>query len=161
MSVAGWRHPGRGTLIFPLLLLAGTAATVFIGFYLLDWVLSHQRQNPFVELFTFDVDTLQNALGNMAQVVAAILGIVITVVSIVVQLAATRYTPRIAEMFFRDRTNLGVLAFFVIACINAVWVSVSVGKGFVPRISIVFTMAMVTFSLLMMVPYFAYVFDFL
>ena len=73
-------------------------------------------------LFHFDVDTLQNALGNMAQVVAAILGIVITVVSIVVQLAATRYTPRIADMFFRDRTNLAVLGFFVVACINAVWV---------------------------------------
>ena len=43
-------------------------------------------------------------------VVIVLLGIVITVVSIVVQLAATRYTPRIAEMFFRDRTNLAVMA---------------------------------------------------
>jgi len=90
-----------------------------------------------------------------------VLGIVITVVSIVVQLAATRYTPRIADMFFRDRTNLGIMAFFVVACINAVWVSVSVGKDVLPRVSIVFTMLLVTFSLLIMVPYFAYVFDFL
>src|SRR6185503_10042816 len=90
-----------------------------------------------------------------------ILGIVITVVSIVVQLAATRYTSRIADLFFRDRTNLGVLGFFVVACINAVWCSVAIGHGFLPRISIVFTMILVTASLLIMVPYFAYVFDFL
>ena len=110
----------------------------------------------------FDVDTLQNALGNMAQVVAAILGIVITVVSIVVQLAATRYTPRIADMFFRDRTNLAVLGFFVVACINAVWVlDLRRPRLRAARSRIVFTMVLVTASLLIMVPYFAYVFDFL
>jgi hypothetical protein len=161
MSLAGQRNARRVTLMYPLLLLGGTAATVFLGFYFIDFFTSGKPGNPFALLFKFDIDTLQNALGNMAQTVAAVLGIVITVVSIVVQLAATRYTPRIAEMFFRDRTNLAVMAFFVVACINAVWVSVSVERNFLPRVSIVFTMALVTTSLLMMVPYFAYVFDFL
>jgi hypothetical protein len=161
MSLAGGATPRRKTLLYPLLLLGGIALTVFLGFYLLDWRLLRPHDDPFQLLFTFDVDTLQNALGNMAQVVAAVLGIVITVVSIVVQLAATRYMPRIADMFFRDRTNLVVLGFFVVACINAVWVSVSVDKDFLPRISIIFTMTLVTASLLLMVPYFAYVFDFL
>ncbi|MEO6950949.1 MAG: DUF2254 family protein [Polyangia bacterium] len=151
----------KSALVRPLLLLGGLALTIFFGIYLIDWALLGRTGNPFVELFRFDVDTMQNALGNMAQVVAAVLGIVITVVSIVVQLAATRYTPRIADMFFRDRTNVGVMSFFVVACINAVWVSVSVGKDVLPRVSIIFTMLLVTFSLLLMVPYFAYVFDFL
>jgi len=35
-----------------------------------------------------------------SKIIVAVLGIAITVVSIVVQLAATRYTPRIADMFF-------------------------------------------------------------
>jgi hypothetical protein len=64
-------------------------------------------------------------------------------------------------MFFRDRTNLGVLGFFVVACINAVWVSISVGKNFMPTVSVVATLCLVSVSLLMLVPYFAYVFDFL
>jgi Predicted membrane protein (DUF2254) len=161
MSVAGNKHARRRTLLYPLLLLAGTSTSVFFGFYMIDWFVGKQTGNPIGELFRYDVDTLQNAMGNMAQVVAAILGIVITVVSIVVQLAATRYTPRIADMFFRDRTNLGVLAFFVVACINAVWVSVSIERNFLPRVSITVTMGLVTASLLLMVPYFAYVFDFL
>jgi hypothetical protein len=151
----------RKTLVYPLLLLGGLALAIFLGFYAVDWWLLKPKENPIALLFRFDVDTLQNALGNMAQVVAAILGIVITVVSIVVQLAATRYTPRIADMFFRDRTNLGVLGFFVVACINAVWVSVSVDHDFLPVVSVVFMMVLVTASLLLMVPYFAYVFDFL
>jgi hypothetical protein len=151
----------RAALIRPLALLGSLALAIFFGVYMIDFWLTGSAGNPFARLFAFDVDTMQNALGNMAQVVAAVLGIVITVVSIVVQLAATRYTPRIADMFFKDRTNLGIMAFFVVACINAVWVSVSVGRELLPRVSIVFTMALVTFSLLVMVPYFAYVFDFL
>lgn len=161
MALAGNANPRTRTLLYPLLLLGGIALTVFLGFYLIDWALVKPGTNPIRLLLNFDVDTLQNALGNMAQVVAAILGIVITVVSIVVQLAATRYTPRIADMFFRDRTNLAVLGFFVVACINAVWCSIAVAHDFMPRVSVVFTMVLVTASLLIMVPYFAYVFDFL
>src|SRR5437868_1997925 len=56
---------------------------------------------------------------------------------------------------------LGVLGFFVVACINAVWCSIAVAHDFMPRVSVVFTMVLVTASLLIMVPYFAYVFDFL
>ena len=161
MALAGNANPRTRTLLYPLLLLGGIAITVFLGFYLIDWAILKPGVNPIRLLFNFDVDTLQNALGNMAQVVAAILGIVITVVSIVVQLAATRYTSRIADLFFRDRTNLGVLGFFVVACINAVWCSIAVAHSFLPKVSIVFTMVLVTASLLIMVPYFAYVFDFL
>lgn len=161
MALAGERHPHRRTIVYPLLILGGSSAVLFFGFFLLDWAIYHPKGGPLDTLFNFDIDTLQNALGNLSQVLAAVLGIVITVVSIVVQLAATRYTPRLAEMFFRDKTNLAVMGFFVVACINAVWVSISVGKEFLPRISITVTLVLVSMSLLIMVPYFAYVFDFL
>ena len=81
--------------------------------------------------------------------------------SIVVQLAATRYTSRIADMFFRDRTNLAIMGFFVVACIDAVWLSLAVSGKYVPRATVVMTLIMVTGSLLVLVPYFAHVFDFL
>jgi hypothetical protein len=147
-------------------ILGCAAALVFVGFFLIDWMrwvppAGSDKPSPFMQLIDFDPDTAQNALGNLAQVIAAVLGIVITVVSIVVQLAATRYTPRVADMFFRDRTNLLILGFFVIAGIDAVWVSLSVTHTFVPRISITATLFLVTLSVLLMVPYFAYVFDFL
>jgi hypothetical protein len=161
MALAGSHHPRRRTIFYPLLALAGVAALLFFGFFLIDWSTQVHKYGPLGTLLAFDADTLQNALGNLSQVLAAVLGIVITVVSIVVQLAATRYTPRLAEMFFRDRTNLGVLGFFVVACINAVWVSISVGKNFMPTVSVVATLCLVSVSLLMLVPYFAYVFDFL
>jgi hypothetical protein len=140
---------------------------LFASFWLLD-VAYFGRRTPAAQhlgawrlLVDLDPETLQNALGSLAQVVVAVLGIAITVVSIVVQLAATRYTPRIAEMFFRDKKNLAIMGFFVVACINAVWISIVVTSGFVPRATVAMTTVVVTASLLLLIPYFAYVFAFL
>ena len=52
--------------------------------------------------------------------VAAVLGIVITVVSIIVQLSADRYTG-VARMFLSDRTNLAVMAYYVVGAVCGVW----------------------------------------
>jgi hypothetical protein len=148
-------------------ILLGISCVLFAAFWLLD-VAFFGRRAPAAEhlsawrlLVDLDAETLQNALGSLAQVVVAVLGIAITVVSIVVQLAATRYTPRIAEMFFRDKKNLSIMGFFVVACINAVWISIVVTTGFVPRATVAMTTVVVTASLLMLIPYFAYVFAFL
>jgi hypothetical protein len=156
----------RPALVRTVALLAGFAVTIFGAFWLADYFFigpppAAGAKGPLLQLFHFDAETLQNALGNLAQVIAAVLGIAITVVSIVVQLAATRYTPRIADMFFRDRTNLVVMGFFVVACINAVWASLSVTRDYVPQATIVMTVVMATASLLLLMPYFAYVFEFL
>jgi hypothetical protein len=156
----------RNALIRTVALLAGFAVALFAVFWLVDYFFvgpppGPNAKGPVSQLFHFDAETLQNALGNLAQVIAAVLGIAITVVSIVVQLAATRYTSRVADMFFRDRTNLVVMGFFVVACINAVWASLSVTRDYVPQATIVMTVVIATASLLILMPYFAYVFEFL
>jgi len=148
-------------------MLALVAGVIFAGCWLLDAYWLGQRSGPSLHLgplqllLDLDAGTLQNELGALAQIIVAVLGIAITVVSIVVQLAATRYTPRIADMFFRDKTNLAIIGFFVVACLNAVWVTLSVSSNYVPRITIVVTLLMTSASLLLLIPYFAYVFDFL
>jgi len=148
-------------------ILLAISIVLFAVFWLLDAAYFGRRTPAAAHasawrlLVELDAETLQNALGSLAQVVVAVLGIAITVVSIVVQLAATRYTPRIAEMFFRDKKNLAIMGFFVVSCIDAVWVSIVVTGGFVPRATVAMTTVVVTASLLMLIPYFAYVFAFL
>jgi hypothetical protein len=148
-------------------LVLAVSLLLFAGFWLLDTAYFGRRTaaaeplGAWRLLVELDAETLQNALGSLAQVVVAVLAIAITVVSIVVQLAATRYTPRIAEMFFRDKKNLAIMGFFVVSCINAVWVSIVVTSGFVPRATVAMTTVVVTASLLLLIPYFAYVFAFL
>jgi hypothetical protein len=152
----------RPTWLWPVALLTACALALFLVGYAVDFhYASGPKHGLFATLFAYDTATCQNALANLAQVIVAILGIVITVVSIIVQLAATRYTPRVAEMFFRDRTNLAVMTFFVIAGIDSLWVSMSVGQELLPRVSITVTMILMTASLILLVPYFVYVFDFM
>src|SRR5262245_51033132 len=157
-------RPRKGILL-TLAMLAGVALAAFGAFWLLDYFLIEAPHRgtagPLGQFLSFDPETMQNALGSLAQVIAAVLAIAITVVSIVVQLAANRYTSRVADLFFRDPINLGVMGFFVVACVDALWVSLSVTHDYVPRTTIAATLVMATASLLLLVPYFAYVFAFL
>ncbi len=145
--------------LFPPGVLGGAAALVFGATFTADALRS--GADPGSVFLAADPEMAWNTLGNLAQVVAAILGIAITVVSIVVQLAANRYTPRIADLFIRAPANFAVMGFFLVSCLVCVWVSVVVRADFVPQIGIAATVALLSASLLLLIPYFAYVFRFL
>ena len=145
--------------------LAGLALALFAGFYLLDYFATGgtgaaSRGGPLERYTAFDPGMITDALPALAGMIAAVLGIVITVVSIIVQLSSERYTG-VARMFLRDRVNLVVIAYFVIACVCGVWLSLSVHQDFVPRAAVLGMIAATTFALVVMLPYFAYVFRFL
>jgi hypothetical protein len=91
---------------------------------------------------------------------SAVLGIVITVVSLLVQLTAARYTG-VAQMFLRDRTNAFVMAYYVVTCVLGVATSLSLHSEFVPRAVVLVMMSACALGLVMMLPYFMYVFRFL
>jgi hypothetical protein len=155
------RNRSLATLAF----LTAFAVAAFLVLWLVDYFFigdaSARQRGPFLQLLYFDAETMRDALASLSQIIAAVLGIAITVVSIVVQLAATRYTSRVADLFFRDRINLGVMGFFVVACVEALWVSFTVQKDYIAHATIIATVVMASGSLLILVPYFAYVFDFL
>lgn len=117
-------------------------------------------QNPFERYLNFDAEKITDAVSSLAGMIAAVFGIVITVVSIIVQLSADRYTG-VARMFLRDRVNLGVMTFYVIACVCGVWLSVSLQHAYVPRVALLAMLAATTGGLVLMGPYFGYVFWFL
>lgn len=103
-------------------------------------------------------------LDGLAEVTVAVLSIAITVVAILVELAATRYSPRITEVFLSDRTHFGVLSFFVMTTVYVVWVTFTLSGGdFDDRPSALVLGAQVSIStsLLLLLPYFAYVFEFI
>jgi hypothetical protein len=152
----------RSVWLYPVLLLSTAAAAWFSVLLALDLRAGGGGGSTFVELIAgYHAGHLQQALGNLPEVVVAILGIAITVVSIIVQLSATRYTPRVTEMFFRDRTNLLVLSFFVVTSIHCIWATFAVREGFLPRLLVLSTIGMITAAILLLVPYFIYVFAFL
>jgi hypothetical protein len=114
---------------------------------------------------TLDERGALEAVGNSAEVVAAVLGIAITVVAIVVELAATRFSHLITRLFMREPVNMVVLGLFVITTIQSVWISVSLSHeeagAVLPHAGFFITFILVTLSLLCLLPYIYFVFTFL
>jgi Predicted membrane protein (DUF2254) len=161
--------PGA-TWSLPVLLISGIASLIYLASFWLDFATAsvHRQGHDGVNLpalfdtiFDQDIDQARNTLGGLGEVMAAVLGLALTVSSIIVQLAATRFTPHITSLFFRARTNLGILGFFVTSSIYVLWVNFSLGDHYLPHWGVLFSMLLMTASLLLLFPYFAYVFNFL
>lgn len=153
------------TWSIPLLMIGVVAVVVYLLSFWLN-VLSHTgalELSLFDRLVRQDLEQARNTVGGLGEVMAAVLGLALTVSSIIVQLAATRFTPHITVLFFRARTNVLVLGFFVVSTVFVVWVNSTLdGAAYAgPRWDVMFSMLLMTTSLLLLFPYFAYVFDFL
>ena len=97
--------------------------------------------------------------------ISALLAIVITVVAIVVELAATRYTHRITELFIREPINVIVLSFFVLTTVLCLWIAATFGSeispaALLPQAALWLPLLMLTACLVILLPYFAFVFAF-
>jgi len=151
----------RRDWLLPMATLTAAALFVFAGFYVLDQVLiGESGLGAAKSYFDFDPRSLTDAVSSLAGMTAAVFGIVITVVSIIVQLSSDRYTG-VAGMFLRDRVNLVVMGYYVIACVCGVWLSVALKQNYVPRIALVVMLLATTGGFVLMAPYFRYVFWFL
>jgi len=144
--------------VLAFLVLLATCATAWTALWLVDFGPLPQAPTP-VDLFCEPgaVDTLT----NLGEVTVAILGIAITVVAIILELAANRYTPRITDLFLRDPVNLGMMGFYVVTAVLVIWTAMSPFGGHHPCTMVLVAVGALTASLLTIIPYFAYVFDFL
>lgn len=149
----------------PVVVLTGTAIFLFATFYWLDHTYfggppGRVERSALERFMDFDPSAITDAISSLAGNIATVFGIVVTVVSIIVQLSAERYTG-VARMFLRDRVNLGVMGFYLVVCVVGVWTSFALHHDFVPRAALLAMMGMTTIGLVLMAPYFGYVFWFL
>ncbi len=147
--------------LYPFLFLLGASLLAFFGAYVVD----RSGAAPDVTLWSIATNhggaPIADWLRDVSQLVTALLGVAISVVAIIVELAANRYTHKITELFFRSTVNFAVLGFFVIAGLDAIWVSFTFRQGFVPVWGTLTSLLLMSLSMLALLPYFAFVFDFL
>jgi hypothetical protein len=148
----------------PAALLGAAALLTFWGLYTLDHLLAGPAEGTASgavgRYLHFDPESLTDAYAALATVLAAVLGLVIMVVSIIVQLSSDRYTG-VARLFLRDPVNRAVMGFYVVGCVTAIWLSMSLKTDFTPRVATVAQLLITTLGLVLMAPYFGYVFWFL
>lgn len=149
----------------PLALLWSVALGLFVLALGADFIADPSRPAPAELLLRPSPGTALATLVTAAQIVAGMLAIVITVVAIVVELAATRYTHRITGLFVRERTNQWVLALYVVTTLLCLWLSWTYEGGDSdtarPHVAMLAALGLVSFCLVLLLPYFGFVFAFL
>jgi len=151
--------------IAPVATMGSVALLTFGGLFIFDHFVTGGpggggATDPLARYLRFDQDHITDAVSALGAMTAGVLGIVTTVVSLLVQLSAGRYAG-VARMFVRDRINIGVMGYYVVACSFGVLVSLSIQADFVPRTTVLAMVLATMLALLLMAPYFAYVFSFL
>ena len=154
-------HTEPRVWLYPFLLLAGASVLVMLLGRLLDADGRGGAQPALRALFSTPTHDPTELNANVGAIVTGILGVAISVVAIIVELASNRYTHRITGLFFRAPVNFGVLGIFVVSGIQGMWVAFGVRNGFTPVWGTTLAMGLMTLSLLLLLPYFAFVFDFL
>jgi len=152
--------------LLPLSILTGACLTVFVLTYWAD-ASSHPDPGRVLDLIIRpNPEAAANTLANAGEIVAAVLAIALTVVAIIVELASNRYTHRVTELFVGEPVNFAVMGLFVVTALQGMWVTLTFdpsasGGGFVPYVGIGVSMALLTTCLLILLPYFSYVFSYL
>lgn len=153
--------------LYPLSVLLSAALTLFVFTVFIDVRGTSEPWHVIDLILRPTMESAQNTVGNAGEVITAVLGIAITVVAIIVELASNRYTHRITELFVREPVNFSVMGLFVVTALYGLWVNLILGDAplggetFFPHVSIGVCTALLTLCLLILLPYFAFVFDFL
>jgi Predicted membrane protein (DUF2254) len=100
---------------------------------------------------------LVDILSPMARAYNNVLAMLIATIGLAIPLTANMHTPKLIEMFLRDRINRYVLTFMAFGAAHVLWVEYMIGPQFAPlwSITIAIWLALVGWALL--IPYFFYV----
>lgn len=157
----------QALIIFFVILLGALA--LILGAHLLDYAGQNlfDKGIPLFFLFlTIEPHVVVNYVGSLAEVTTALFGIIITVVAIIVNLSANRYTSKVIDLFIKDRFNVVILAFFAMISFYSIWITNAVQHYeppvlFSPTFQILLYLFLVSLGVLLIVPYFYFVFHFL
>ncbi|MDD9944606.1 MAG: DUF2254 domain-containing protein [Myxococcales bacterium] len=158
--------PSARIWLLPLSVLTGVCVTVFVLTYMVDASRTDDPARVLSLIFHPNPEAAASTLANAGEIVAAVLAIALTVVAIIVELASNRYTHRVTELFVSEPVNFLVMGLFVVTALQGVWVNMTFDNpgavgGFVPYMGIGVSMALLTACLLVLLPYFNFVFAYL
>jgi len=146
--------------VVPLGILLSIALVGYLGLGAFDLPASGDYSFWEITLST-NPDSVNDATSHFVELLAAILGIMITVVAIVLQLAAQRYGTRLIDLFLEDRINRWYFSMMVCALLYAILLVYGIKQQFFPHFSILGLLLLTEVEIALLAPYFLYVFRFL
>jgi hypothetical protein len=147
--------------VLGLLAMAALAMLWFGGEFFLEWYRLGRPGPPDLTWAGENHGKLVDILSPMARAYNNILAMLLATIGLAIPLTANMHTPKLIDMFLRDRINQFILGFCALGAANVLWVAYIIGPGFAPmwayRAAIIGALA----GWVALVPYFFYVVRFL
>src|SRR5580704_1939216 len=145
-------------------LFVRSLAIAFVAFALLfgtEFVLEWRRAGypGLSDLSWADVNNakLVDILSPMARAYNNVLAMLIATIGLAIPLTANMHTPKLIEIFLRDRINRYVLSFMALGAAHTLWVDYMVGPKFAPTWAIAISVYFAIVGWVILLPYFFYV----
>lgn len=100
---------------------------------------------------------LVDMLSPMARAYNNVLAMLIATIGLAIPLTANMHTPKLIEMFLKDRINRWVLSFMALGAAHVLWVAYMIGPEFAPTWAITSAIVMAILGWIILLPYFFYV----
>ncbi|HEY5922942.1 MAG TPA: DUF2254 family protein [Kofleriaceae bacterium] len=100
---------------------------------------------------------LVDMLSPMARAYNNVLAMLIATIGLAIPLTANMHTPKLIEMFLRDRVNRWVLSFMALGAAHVLWVQYMIGPQFAPTWAITAAIFLAIVGWALLLPYFFYV----
>jgi hypothetical protein len=100
---------------------------------------------------------LVDILSPMARAYNNVLAMLIATIGLAIPLTANMHTPKLIEMFLRDRINRYVLSFMAFGAAHVLWVDYLIGPRFAPTWAIAISVYAAMIGWAILIPYFFYV----
>jgi hypothetical protein len=151
----------RGAFVRSLLIAFAVFATIFGIEFFLEW---NRLGRPGLDMMSW-VDTnnakLVDILSPMARAYNNVLAMLLATIGLAIPLTANMHTPKLIDMFLRDRINRFVLSFMAFGAAHVLFVAYIIGPKFAPiwavRVAVFASLA----GWALLIPYFFYVVRFL
>jgi hypothetical protein len=106
-------------------------------------------------------EKLVDVLSPMARAYNNLLAMLITMIGLAIPLTANMHTPKLIDMFLRDRVNRWVLTYIAFGAANVLFVDYIVGPRFAPTWAFGLSVYMALLGWALLIPYFFYVVRFI
>jgi hypothetical protein len=136
-------------------------ALVFAVEFFVEWWRLGQPGMDAMSWATKNNTKLVDILSPMARAYNNILAMLLATVGLAIPLTANMHTPKLIEMFLRDRTNQVMLVLCAFGAANVLFVAHLIGPSFAPMWVYRLTVAGALFGWAALIPYFFYVVRFL
>ena len=148
----------RGLFLRSFALAFVAFAVLFGGEFLLEW---RRAGYPGMSAMSWSAaggtSKLVDILSPMARAYNNVLAMLIATIGLAIPLTANMHTPKLIEMFLRDRVNRWVLSFITIGAAHVLWVDYMIGPKFAPTWAIAASVCFALVGWALLLPYFFYV----